>query len=228
MEARVFLALLTLFSPRTLANLVVQPSKPKPAGEIGLNKTQVAWLRALMGTNRAPPMRGAVRGLATFDSRPWLGEIGVPTLVVGGTHDTAVPQYHFDTLVNGIPGARGLLIARAGHTLIWTNTRELADIVQTQWQVPADLRLAAVEHQLNGASMRKGISPQRPDLSRTLRSVGWLSTQTVLGIADTGAISSPTLKIIDQAGHTRLCIRTLSAAASSITTNAYARPTRPP
>lgn len=150
MEARVFLTLLTLFSPRTLANLVVQPSKPKPAGEIGLNKTQVAWLRALMGTNRAPPMRGAVRGLATFDSRPWLGEIGVPTLVVGGTHDTAVPQYHFDTLVNGIPGARGLLIARAGHTLIWTNTRELADIVQTQWQVPANSRLAAVEHQLNG------------------------------------------------------------------------------
>jgi hypothetical protein len=34
--------------------------------------------------------------------------------------------------------------------LIWTNTRELADIVQTQWQVPADSRLAAVEHQLNG------------------------------------------------------------------------------
>jgi 3-oxoadipate enol-lactonase len=61
-------------------------------------------------------MRGAVRGLATFDSRPWLGEIGVPTLVVGGTHDTAIPQYHFDTLVNGIPEARGLLIARAGHT----------------------------------------------------------------------------------------------------------------
>jgi hypothetical protein len=45
------------------------------------------------------------------------------------------------------------------------------------------------------ASMRKGMSPQRPDLSRTLRSVGWLSTQTVVGIADTGAISSPTLKI---------------------------------
>lgn len=136
MEASVFLTLLTLFTPRTLANLVVQPSKPKPAGEIGLNKTQVDWLRALMATNRAPPMRGAVRGMVTFDSRPWLGEIRVPTLVVGGTHDTAVPQYHFDQLVNGIPGARGLLVERAGHPLIWTHTRELAEIVQTQWQVP--------------------------------------------------------------------------------------------
>jgi hypothetical protein len=54
MQASVFLTLLTLFSPRILANLVVRPSKPKPAGEIGLNKTQVDWLRALMATNRAP------------------------------------------------------------------------------------------------------------------------------------------------------------------------------
>ncbi len=88
------------------------------AGEIGLNKMQVTWLRALMGTNRAPAMRGAVRGLITIDSRPWLREIRVPTLVVGGTHDTAVPQHHFDSLVNNIPGARGLLIERAGHTLM--------------------------------------------------------------------------------------------------------------
>jgi hypothetical protein len=54
MQASVFLTLLTLFTPRMLANLVVRPSKPKPAGEIGLNKTQVDWLRALMATNRAP------------------------------------------------------------------------------------------------------------------------------------------------------------------------------
>ncbi len=135
-EASVTQMLLTLITPRTLANLIVQPSKPKPCGEIGLNKTQVDWLRALMAANRAPPMRGALRGMLTFDSRPWLGEIRVPTLVVGGTHDTAVPQHNFDTLVNSIPGARGILIERAGHTLLWTHTRELAEIVQTQWKIP--------------------------------------------------------------------------------------------
>ena len=32
----------------------------------------------------------------------------------------------------------------------------------------------------NLASMRKGMSPERPVLSRTLRSVGWMSAQTVL------------------------------------------------
>ena len=54
-------------------------------------------------------MRGAVTGLLTFDSRLWLGEIGAPTLVVGGTHDEAVPWHHYDALVSGIPGATGRL-----------------------------------------------------------------------------------------------------------------------
>ena len=75
-------------------------------------------------------MRGAVRELLTFDSRPWLGEIGALTLVVGGTHDEAVPRHHFDTRVGGIPGAVGRLVERAGHTLVWTHTREFADIIE--------------------------------------------------------------------------------------------------
>ena len=78
-------------------------------------------------------MREAARGLVSFDSRPWLSEIMTPTLVVGGTHDAAVPAYHFDTLVNYIPGAVGRLVDRAGHKLVWTHTRELADIICTQW-----------------------------------------------------------------------------------------------
>jgi len=103
-EAGVFLLLLRVFSPRTVANLVVQPSKLNRSGGTGLTKEQADWLRALMATNRSGPMRGALRGLATFDSCSWLKEIKASTIVVGGTHDTAVPQYHFDTLVNRIPG----------------------------------------------------------------------------------------------------------------------------
>jgi pimeloyl-ACP methyl ester carboxylesterase len=136
MEAGVFVSLLALFSPRTIAGLVVQPSKLRRTGAVGLTKEQAIWLRALMAENRSGPMRGAVRGLITFDSRLWLKEIKVPTIVVGGAHDTAVPQHHFDTLLNGIPGACGRLIERAGHTLIWTHTRDLAEIIRTQWQAP--------------------------------------------------------------------------------------------
>lgn len=136
LEANIFMALLTLFSPRTIVNLVVRPSKPQPNGAIGLTKQQADWLRALMGTNHSGPMRDAVRGMVTFDSRPWLKEIRVPTLVVGGAEDAAVPHYHYDMLVKGIPRARGRLIERAGHTLIWTHTRQLVEIIRTEWPAP--------------------------------------------------------------------------------------------
>jgi 3-oxoadipate enol-lactonase len=138
-EAGVLQVLLTLFSTRTLVSLIIRPSKTKPAGEIGLTGAQAVWLRAQMGANRASQMREAARALVTFDSRSWLGELNVPTLVVGGTHDAGVPQHHFDALVNGIPGARGMLIQRGGHTLLWTHTHELADIVRAEWLAPQDV-----------------------------------------------------------------------------------------
>jgi hypothetical protein len=43
------------------------------------------------------------------------------------------------------------------------------------------------------ASMRKGMSPQRPDLSRTLRSVGWLSIQTDLIGANSSQRATPVI-----------------------------------
>jgi 3-oxoadipate enol-lactonase len=129
LEATVFAVLLGFLSPGMLANLLVHPFRPGPAGAIGLTREQAVWLRSLMAANCRGPMRAAVQGMVTFDSRPWLKELQTPTLVIGGAQDTAVPQYHFDTLVNGIPRARGRLVERAGHTLIWTHTREFAEIV---------------------------------------------------------------------------------------------------
>jgi 3-oxoadipate enol-lactonase len=126
--AGVALTLLRLFSPGTLAKLL-QPSKP---GATELTREQTEWLQSILAANRAAAMRGAFRGLVRFDSRPWLNEIRVPTLVVGGTHDAFVAQHHFDTLVSGIPGATGRLIDCAGHTLLWAHTRELAEIICAQ------------------------------------------------------------------------------------------------
>ncbi|MFI4974479.1 MAG: alpha/beta fold hydrolase [Caulobacterales bacterium] len=54
LEAEVLQLLLSLFTTRTLANLIMRPSKPKPGGEIGLDEAQAEWLRALMGPI-APP-----------------------------------------------------------------------------------------------------------------------------------------------------------------------------
>jgi pimeloyl-ACP methyl ester carboxylesterase len=131
METRLIGALLSLFSPKTLANLIVRPSKPKRTGAIGLTNEQAEWLRGILGSNHAPAMREAVAGLMTFDSRPWLKELKLPTLVIGGADDTAVPRHHFDELVGGIPGATGRLVERAEHTLIWTHTSELAEMVRS-------------------------------------------------------------------------------------------------
>jgi 3-oxoadipate enol-lactonase len=130
LECTAFLALLRLFSPGTLAKLIFRPSKPQATGAKELTGEQVAWMRSILAANRAPAMRGAVRGVMTFDSRPWLKEITAPTLVVGGAHDDAVPRHHFDALVSGIPGATGRLVDRAGHTLVWTHTPEFADIIR--------------------------------------------------------------------------------------------------
>jgi 3-oxoadipate enol-lactonase len=130
LECGAFLALLWFFSPGVLAKIIFQPSKPQPTGPKGLTKEQAEWMRSILAANQAPAMRGAVRGLLTFDSRPWLKEIRAPTLVVGGTHDDAVPRHHFDTLVSKIPGAVGRLVDRAGHTLVWTHTQEFADIIR--------------------------------------------------------------------------------------------------
>jgi 3-oxoadipate enol-lactonase len=126
-EGEVAGALLVLFSPGALAKIVFRTSK---RGRMGLAPQQRDQLRALMAANRARPMRGAVRGLVDFDSRPWLFEIAAPTLVIGGAEDHAVPRHHFDALLEGIPNAEGTFIDGADHTLIWTHTRQLAELIR--------------------------------------------------------------------------------------------------
>jgi 3-oxoadipate enol-lactonase len=133
LEAGVLMTLLRFLSPGAIGNLIpLSVAEPSAAGPIGLTSKQAEWLQSMMAANGASAMRGAAGGLVTFDSRPLLKEITAPTLVVGGTHDTAVPQHHYDTLVSGIPGAVGRLIDRAGHMLAWTHTRELAEIISAQ------------------------------------------------------------------------------------------------
>ena len=60
-----------------------------------------------------------------FDSRPRLGEIRCPTLILAGSNDTAVPMHHTNMLRDGIPGARVVLVDDAGHGLIWTHPEAL-------------------------------------------------------------------------------------------------------
>jgi 3-oxoadipate enol-lactonase len=61
--------------------------------------------------------RAAMRSLALFDSRKWLSDINVPTLVVTGTDDTTVDPGRQKILASGIPGAGQVVVPNAGHAL---------------------------------------------------------------------------------------------------------------
>lgn len=61
--------------------------------------------------------RSAMRALATFDSRPWLGQISAPTLVITGERDTTISPKQQQLLAGGIPGAQQVVIEGAGHAV---------------------------------------------------------------------------------------------------------------
>ncbi len=129
LEAEFLSLLLTFLSPKTIGKLIIRQSKTYAGGDVGLSLDQVRWLRGLIAENDRRPMRAATRGMITFDSRGWLNELRMPTVVIAGAGDLAVPRHHFDTLLKGIHGATGHAIDHAGHTLMWTHTRELAEII---------------------------------------------------------------------------------------------------
>jgi 3-oxoadipate enol-lactonase len=130
LECEIFLALLRAVGTRAMAKLIFRPSSPSSTGPVGLTPEQCEWMRSMVARNDVRAMCGVVRGLIAFDSRHWLKEIKPPTLVIGGTHDHAVPRHHFDTLTQGISSAKGRLVERADHTLVWTHTRELATLMR--------------------------------------------------------------------------------------------------
>jgi 3-oxoadipate enol-lactonase len=127
LEGQALVASLSIVSPRALARLVMQPGR---AAMPGMTEGQAAWLGGIIGANDRKTMRAAAKGLLTFDSRPWLKDISVPTLVIAGAKDTAVPAHHFHTLMTEIPGAQGAMVQGAGHTLLWTHTQILADLIR--------------------------------------------------------------------------------------------------
>jgi pimeloyl-ACP methyl ester carboxylesterase len=53
--------------------------------------------------------------MARIDSRPRLGEIGVPTLLIWGEKDGITSRAHHDEIVEAIPGARLEVVPGVGH-----------------------------------------------------------------------------------------------------------------
>lgn len=76
----------------------------------------VERVREMMARQSVEGVVAALRGMAERpDSRPMLGNISVPTLVVVGADDTVTPIADAEAMVNAIPGAELAVIPEAGH-----------------------------------------------------------------------------------------------------------------
>lgn len=69
----------------------------------------------------------ATFALLRFDSRDWIGKLGVETMVVIPTKDMLVPPRWQHDLAASIPGAMTVEVDGAGHELVWTHADRLAD-----------------------------------------------------------------------------------------------------
>jgi len=92
---------------------------PKPRAELERMSADksVAVYRAMQGPNEWT-VTGALRG---WDVRDRLHEIDVPTLVIRGRHDMSTDPISA-TLVNGIKGAREVVLEESSHTPILEET----------------------------------------------------------------------------------------------------------
>jgi pimeloyl-ACP methyl ester carboxylesterase len=95
-----------------------------------LNKADTSWLEGLMASQDRRLMAAAWKETMAFDSRPRLAEIACPTLVVAGTQDQAVPLHHAQMLHAGIRDSQLVVIAGAGHALVWTHPDELVQVTE--------------------------------------------------------------------------------------------------
>lgn len=69
----------------------------------------------------------ATFALLRFDSRDWVGKLGLETMVVVPTADFLVPTLWQYELASLIPDVRLVEIHGAGHELVWTRPDEVAD-----------------------------------------------------------------------------------------------------
>ena len=75
----------------------------------------IDWLRTHSGQCTAQAVYADFRANNAFDVMDRLGEILVPTLVVGGAEDSMAPPKFVQFLADGIPNARLVLLPGVGH-----------------------------------------------------------------------------------------------------------------
>ncbi len=124
-EGRLVPALIRLLGMRYFAKLVIA------LGLTHVEKSRARWVVELIAAQDGGLMRTAWREAMAFDSRPRLGAIRCPTLVIAGAADEAVPFHHAWTLHQGIAGSQLQIVDGADHALAWTHPEVLVRAVAT-------------------------------------------------------------------------------------------------
>ncbi len=94
-------------------------------GAVDTRHARFVWYE----THRRNPEAGAQATLALlrFDSRPWIGKLDNPTLVMIPTRDQLVPPSWQYELAGSIPRARTVEIEGAAHEVVWTHPERIVD-----------------------------------------------------------------------------------------------------
>lgn len=124
-EGFVTMGLIRLLGPRRFGQLLGSAA----AKELG--QERAVWLTGLMTHQDRRPMVATWKEVLSFDSRPRLGEIDCPTLIIAGAEDKGVPLHHAQMLHQGIRGSRLVVVDGATHTLLWTHPDQLLDITES-------------------------------------------------------------------------------------------------
>jgi 3-oxoadipate enol-lactonase len=126
-EGRLMPWMFRILGPRLIGQMMKGPNM---TGGRPLTKEQAKWVAGLVaGTPRKTAVRLA-QGAMAFDGRSWLTPVSVPTLIITGAEDRAVPPHHGAMLARGIPGGHLVAVAGAGHFLICTHPDELVQIIE--------------------------------------------------------------------------------------------------
>jgi 3-oxoadipate enol-lactonase len=123
-EGHVAPMLLRVLGTRRFAKLVVR------LGLEQVDKGRADWVVGLIADQDRDAMVSAWKEAMAFDSRPRLGEIRCPTLIIAGSRDHAVPLHHARMLHSGIAGSALAVVDGADHALIWARPGELVRLTE--------------------------------------------------------------------------------------------------
>ncbi len=124
-QNKFFMEYLQLTGPKGLRRIV----NPFIAGGTPLSQKTVHWYKQLIHRMDKETLLKLFRNLFAFDSRRKLGEIKMPTLVIGAKDDLMVPIHHSEFLHKNIPNSE-FKVMPDGHNVVYTHAEELAEVIR--------------------------------------------------------------------------------------------------